>query len=158
MGLTKKPKVPRDTGKAREKADTEIDVEDTTEDLMTKTTITADIMSTQGMAIMDTEVDTVTDTTVITAADWPRSSLSLSHSSLPSTCGTSKPIGPPYRSSLISRPRRKRQLKLQLQSSKLQVQSTTHSLKTSKPSTKLSNQQEVLQLTISNEKLNLKTN
>lgn len=66
--LTKKPKLPRDTGKVREEAtevDTEVNQEDTTTmDLMTETTITVDIMSIQGMDITATE-----DTMVITAAD-----------------------------------------------------------------------------------------
>jgi len=70
--LTKKPKLPRDTGKVREEAtevDTEVNQEDTTGDpttmdLKTETTITVDIMSIQGMDITATE-----DTMVITAAD-----------------------------------------------------------------------------------------
>ena len=47
-------------------------------------------------AIMDTEVEMVTDTTVITAttAHLPSSCLSLSPSSPHSTCGTLKPTRP----------------------------------------------------------------
>lgn len=67
--LTKKPKLPRDTGKVREEAtevDTEVNQEDTTGDpttmdLKTETTITVDIMSIQGMDITATEDITAAD-------------------------------------------------------------------------------------------------